>query len=303
MKYNIFINQLMAIEIAPKLDIIDWAIFDYIKSLVVSNNKKLKFIIVEDERYIWVNYNHLLEEMPMMQINQKASITTRLQKLKKEQLIKTIAIKGNVYITMGEKAVYMEFQNVLLVGKCEWCGREDVPLIKHHHPVTQSKGGKDTVNICPNCHYRFHYDNFKPSLAPTNEVLVKTNEVLVKTNEGISSNKYNNNTNNNNTKEHNTLNTNVFNKNLNFFIDKFKLVNPSYERLFSNKTQRTALERLMEKFNEDDFEKILDTLPITNKMKFFPTITTPCQLEEKIGSLIAAIAKNKTESEGKQIIT
>ena len=39
---------------------------------------------------------------------------------------------------------------------CEWCGKESYVLQKHHYPVPYHLGGKDTVNICPNCHYTYH---------------------------------------------------------------------------------------------------------------------------------------------------
>lgn len=40
--------------------------------------------------------------------------------------------------------------------KCEWCGKECYVLHKHHFPISSKDGGKEIVNICPNCHYTFH---------------------------------------------------------------------------------------------------------------------------------------------------
>ena len=40
--------------------------------------------------------------------------------------------------------------------KCEWCGKESYVLQQHHYPIPRSKGGTETVNICPNCHYTYH---------------------------------------------------------------------------------------------------------------------------------------------------
>lgn len=39
---------------------------------------------------------------------------------------------------------------------CEWCGRQCYTLHKHHYPILASSGGKQTVSICPNCHYTYH---------------------------------------------------------------------------------------------------------------------------------------------------
>ncbi len=40
---------------------------------------------------------------------------------------------------------------------CEWCGEKNLILHKHHYPIPKSKGGTKTVNICPNCHYNYHF--------------------------------------------------------------------------------------------------------------------------------------------------
>lgn len=47
---------------------------------------------------------------------------------------------------------------------CEWCGCKTTVLHKHHYPVPKRMGGKDTVNICSNCHHEFHLaEGKKPS--------------------------------------------------------------------------------------------------------------------------------------------
>lgn len=40
---------------------------------------------------------------------------------------------------------------------CEWCGKGSIVLHEHHFPVPRRRGGDSVVNICPNCHYGFHY--------------------------------------------------------------------------------------------------------------------------------------------------
>lgn len=77
-------------------------------------------------------------------------------------------------------------------------------------------------------------------------------------------------------------------------INLFKPINPSYERLFRNKTQRTAIERLIKKFGKDKVEKIIKYLVEIFGSPFAPRITTPYALEQKLGDLIAYI-KQKSE--------
>jgi len=83
---------------------------------------------------------------------------------------------------------------------------------------------------------------------------------------------------------------------LNEIIDLFKNVNPSYEKFFRNTTQRGALERLVKKFGPGKVEEIISILPITNTKKYAPTITTPLQLEDKLGQLVAFTKQQKSES-------
>ena len=79
-------------------------------------------------------------------------------------------------------------------------------------------------------------------------------------------------------------------------IELFKPINPSYEKFFRNTTQRGALERLVKKFGPGKVEEIISILPITNTKKYAPTITTPLQLEDKLGQLVAFTKQQKSES-------
>ncbi len=85
---------------------------------------------------------------------------------------------------------------------------------------------------------------------------------------------------------------------LNPIIDLFKSVNPTFEKLFRNKTQRAALERLIKKFGEKHISEIISVvLPKTNVMKYSPKIYTPLELEDKLGKLKDFIlSENSTQS-------
>lgn len=39
---------------------------------------------------------------------------------------------------------------------CAWCGCKTTLLHKHHFPIPRRMGGKETVEICSNCHNEFH---------------------------------------------------------------------------------------------------------------------------------------------------
>lgn len=89
---------------------------------------------------------------------------------------------------------------------------------------------------------------------------------------------------------------------VNKIIEGFKEVNPSYTRIYANKTQRTALERLLKQHGVEKLQAIIAYLPKSNATKYAPTITTPIQLEDRIGALLAWAQKQKDSGSKKQII-
>jgi hypothetical protein len=54
---------------------------------------------------------------------------------------------------------------------CTWCKATTCVLHAHHYPMRKSKGGQETINICPSCHCEFHFlvDSTKYRL--TNEII------------------------------------------------------------------------------------------------------------------------------------
>jgi hypothetical protein len=88
--------------------------------------------------------------------------------------------------------------------------------------------------------------------------------------------------------------------NVNKFISMFKNINPSYELLFKNKTQRSSIERLVKKYGEAWLENLISRLPEIIKMPYAPHITTPYELEIKLGKLKIFLEqeKNKVQEKG-----
>lgn len=76
-------------------------------------------------------------------------------------------------------------------------------------------------------------------------------------------------------------------------IDLFKNLNPTHYKLFGNKTQRSAVERMLKHFGREKIERAIAFVETTVGMKFAPVITTPYQLETKWGELQTFYAKEK----------
>lgn len=79
-------------------------------------------------------------------------------------------------------------------------------------------------------------------------------------------------------------------------ISLFKEINPSYKKWFGNKTQRGAIERLIDTHGKERLSQVISFLPKSNTIPFVPTITSPWQLEEKWADLEANLMKLKNKS-------
>ncbi|MDE1767160.1 MAG: hypothetical protein KGI27_12950 [Thaumarchaeota archaeon] len=102
MKYNININQLAIAKENIRLDIIDCAILDYLYVFCSSPSRK-----IEKERkegFTWINYSHLIREMPLLRIKSKGAITPRIKKIEESGFIEVLKEKNNrIYVKLMPK--------------------------------------------------------------------------------------------------------------------------------------------------------------------------------------------------------
>ncbi len=100
----------------------------------------------------------------------------------------------------------------------------------------------------------------------------------------------------NNTSNNNTNNTsNAEALPVNEVIDLFKEINPTYKRLFANKTERAATERMIKEVGVDNLIKLIKALPAINGKQYWPISTTPCELERNLGKYKAKFNQLKTK--------
>ena len=83
---------------------------------------------------------------------------------------------------------------------------------------------------------------------------------------------------------------------VNYLIGLFEKVNPSFKRLYANKTQRAALTRMIKEHGEERLQEIIEKLPDIVTKPYAPKITTPVQLERDFGKLIIFIKQNQTSN-------
>lgn len=79
--------------------------------------------------------------------------------------------------------------------------------------------------------------------------------------------------------------TSVAEKDLADCIDLFRVVDPNWQRLFGRTNQRAAMKRMLESHGREKMEGIIKFLARNNGTPYAPKVTTPIQLEEKLGAM------------------
>lgn len=81
-------------------------------------------------------------------------------------------------------------------------------------------------------------------------------------------------------------------------IKSFEVLNPACSKFYGNTTQRKACQDLIDSYTLERVLLVVEkTLPKTNGLQFFPTITTPVQLRDKWVSLESAVRKYQNEKQ------
>ena len=82
-------------------------------------------------------------------------------------------------------------------------------------------------------------------------------------------------------------------------LKAFEAVDAKNKTYYSRRPQREACEFLLAEYGMERVLKVISGLPMTNKMPYFPSITTPLQLKEKWVALHDKVAQFRAEKKGK----
>lgn len=90
---------------------------------------------------------------------------------------------------------------------------------------------------------------------------------------------------------------NEFAGEVNKLMPLFKAINPTYDTLFSNRTERKSLLRLLERFGIEKVRATIEALPGIINKPYAPKITTPYELEKNLGKLISFVNQEKAKNQ------
>jgi hypothetical protein len=146
-----------------------------------------------------------------------------------------------------------------------------------------------TVKVLNYDRYQFQKENQAPHKAPR--------KALIKHHESTTINNNDNNDNNDITINNSSSKAVALQNNgneINKCFDYFYKINPLFK--FGNVAQRNAMERIIKKIGIEKTTGMLEYVIHIQGEKFAPQITSPIQLENKMGELIAFARKNKQKT-------
>lgn len=117
MKYNLNLNLKALYETTPQIAgyVKEAHVLDYLILICGSQSKNVvkKRITRHDKEYTWVNYTHLMKELPVLNIKSKSTVTKILDKLTKLGYITTYSrVKGRKYVHLKELCHSLFFEGV-----------------------------------------------------------------------------------------------------------------------------------------------------------------------------------------------
>jgi len=137
MKFSISINQKAAVDSGLSLDIVDFAIFDFIKDFVLTG--ACRKVVDEYGEWFWISNKIIIEQMPVLGITTQEGMRKHMNKLCSEGVLERhpdcVSAKKSLY-RLGDK-----FEELLFTqNDCSGSPRTNVP----GHPeqmfrVTQNK--------------------------------------------------------------------------------------------------------------------------------------------------------------------
>lgn len=156
MKYSININQYAAVSSGLDLDIIDLAIFDFIKDFAAS--PKAQKLQTDSGIYIWVSHKMIIEEMPTLGIKSVSGMRKRLANLVNAGVLvlhPQCDMIGKSYYAFGAAAEQLMFASSTSEATPSFSGggapKSNDPVLKRTGPCPKKDGvpcpKKDGDNI------------------------------------------------------------------------------------------------------------------------------------------------------------
>lgn len=122
MKYNININQIKILEIAPDIDIKEATILDYL--ITICNSKNSKIAQKRQWGFTWINYSKLISDLPLLKIKSKWAISPKIQNLELYWFIKIKTINQDVFVELTDLVDNLSIEWTAIHKNEQYCSQK-----------------------------------------------------------------------------------------------------------------------------------------------------------------------------------
>ena len=120
MKYIITINQKSLMEVCPQIKLKEAAVLDYLILFCSSVHDRIeeKRITVKGERYTWIDYGHIINDLPLLRIKSRSCIF---------EIVEKLAEMGLISLYLDKKAGNKKYARITKKGESvSWNYEEDL---------------------------------------------------------------------------------------------------------------------------------------------------------------------------------
>ena len=222
------------------LDLSDSLILRVLADIYSSNSKKIEYKIMNNDKYMWISYGYLFEQIPV--IGSKRTLVRKIDKLiekgilKKELVISKRGIKGRfLYVSFGEKYFELAEYSNNVNEKIEAKEKED--KVKKSNNSLSSKNTKcqNDTNQMTNCQ------------GPNDKM---TSHQMT--------NCHNKDSSIDNTSINNNILNNIYSSVIDYLNEKTERTGKDRYSSTSIKTKTLIKSRLREKYELEDFKIVID---------------------------------------------
>ena len=222
------------------LDLSDSLILRVLADIYSSNSKKIEYKIMNNDKYMWISYGYLFEQIPV--IGSKRTLVRKIDKLiekgilKKELVISKRGIKGRfLYVSFGEKYFELTEYSNNANEKIEAKEKED--KVKKSNNSLSSKNTKCQIGTdqMTKCH--------EPNDKLTSYQMTKC---------------HNKDSSIDNTSINNNILNNIYSSVIDYLNEKTERTGKDRYSSTSIKTKTLIKSRLREKYELEDFKIVID---------------------------------------------
>ena len=216
------------------LDLSDSLILRVLADIYSSNGKKIEYKIMNNDKYMWISYGYLFEQIPVIgserTLVRKIDNLIEKRMLKKELVTSKKGIKGRfLYISFGEK--YFELTEYSNNTKEEIKAKETEER-KNETENTKCQIDTDQMTKC-------HEPNDKLTSHQMTKCHNKDSSI-------------------DNTSINNNILNNIYNSVIDYLNEKTERTGKEKYSSTSTKTQKLIKARLREKYELEDFKTVID---------------------------------------------